>query len=37
MNTVAAYINKVLDNYDNDDVLATVKDTIAEWVLLFNI
>jgi glycine hydroxymethyltransferase len=37
MNTVAAYINKVLDNYDKDDVLATVKEQIAEWVLSFNI
>lgn len=37
MNTVAAYINKVLDNYDKDAVLATVKEQIAEWVLSFNI
>lgn len=37
MNTVAAYINKVLDNYDKDNVLATVKEQIAEWVLSFNI
>ncbi len=36
MNTVAAYINKVLDNYDRDDVLATIKDQIAECVLSFN-
>lgn len=36
MNTVAAYINKVLDNYDRDDVLATIKDQVAKWVLLFN-
>lgn len=37
MNTVAAYINKVLDNYDRDDVLATIKDQVAEWVLSFNV
>lgn len=37
MNTVAAYINKVLDNYDKDDVLVTVKEQIAEWVLSFNV
>ena len=36
MNTVAAYINKVLDNYNRDDVLATIKDQVAEWVLSFN-
>lgn len=37
MNNVAAYINKVLDNYDKGDVLATVKEQIAEWVLSFNV
>jgi len=37
MNIVAAYINKVLDNYDKDDVLATVKEQIAELVLSFNV
>jgi glycine hydroxymethyltransferase len=36
VNTVAAYINKVLDNYNRDDVLATIKEQIAEWVLSFN-
>lgn len=36
MNTVAAYINKVLDNYNRDDVLATIKEQVAEWVLSFN-
>ena len=32
MNTVAAYINKVLDNYDNENVLAAIKYDIANWV-----
>jgi glycine hydroxymethyltransferase len=35
MNTVAAYINKVLDNYDKDDVLATIKDEVAKLVTSF--
>ena len=37
MNIVAAYINKALDNYDRDDVLVTIKEQIAEWVLSFNV
>lgn len=37
MNTVAAYINKVLDNYNRDDVLETIKEQVAKWVLSFNI
>ena len=36
MNTVAAYINKVLDNYNIDDVLFTIKEQVAKWVLSFN-
>ena len=36
MNTVAAYINKALDNYNRDDVLCTIKEQIANWVLSFN-
>lgn len=36
MNTVAAYINKVLDNYDRDDVLATIKNLVAEWAISLN-
>lgn len=36
MNTVAAYINKVLDNYNRDDVLETIKEQVAKWVLSFN-
>ena len=36
MNTVAAYINKALDNYNRDDVLCTIKEQIAKWVLSFN-
>ena len=36
MDVVAAYINKVLDNYNRDDVLATIKDQVAAWVLSFN-
>lgn len=29
---VAAYINKVLDNYNNDAVLLSIKDEIAKWL-----
>lgn len=29
---VAAYINKVLDNYNNDAVLLSIKDEIANWL-----
>jgi len=29
---IAAYINKVLDNYNNDAVLLSVKDEIAKWL-----
>lgn len=36
MNTVAAYINKALDNYNRDDVLGTIKEQVAKWVLSFN-
>lgn len=36
MNTVAAYINKVLDNYNRDDVLENIKEQVAKWVLSFN-
>ena len=36
MNTVAAYINKALDNYNRDDVLKTIKEQVAKWVLSFN-
>ena len=36
MNTVAAYINKALDNYNRDDVLETIKEQVAKWVLSFN-
>ena len=36
MNTVAAYINKALDNYNMDGVLATIKEQISVWVLSFN-
>ena len=36
MNTVAAYINKVLDNYNRDDVLETIKEQVTKWVLSFN-
>jgi glycine hydroxymethyltransferase len=35
MSTVAAYINKVLDNYNRDDVLATIKDSVAKFVSSF--
>ena len=36
MNTVAAYINKALDNYNRDDVLETIKEQVAKWVISFN-
>lgn len=36
MNTVAAYINKALDNYNRDDVLETIKEQVTKWVLSFN-
>ena len=36
MNTVAAYINKALDNYNRDDVLETIKEQVAKLVLSFN-
>ena len=36
MNTVAAYINKALDNYNKDDVLVTIKEQVAKWVISFN-
>ena len=36
MNTVAAYINKVLDNYNRDDVLENIKEQVSKWVLSFN-
>jgi len=36
MNTVAAYINKALDNYNDDKALSTMKDIVSEWVLSFN-
>jgi glycine hydroxymethyltransferase len=29
---VAAYINKALDNYNRDDVLASIKNDIADWL-----
>lgn len=32
MCTVAAYINKALDNYDHDDVLISIKNDIAKWL-----
>ena len=36
MNTVAAYINKALDNYNRDDVLLTIKEQVEKLVLSFN-
>ena len=36
MNTVAAYINKALDNYNRDDVLETIKEQVAKLALSFN-
>ena len=36
MNTVAAYINKALDNYNRDDVLGAIKEQVAKLVLSFN-
>lgn len=36
MNTVAAYINKALDNYNRDDVLETIKEQLTKWVISFN-
>lgn len=32
MVTVAAYINKALDNYDREDALMVIKHDIADWV-----
>lgn len=32
MSTVAAYINKSLENYDNEEVLLSIKDSIAKWL-----
>lgn len=29
---VAAYINKILENYSNDDVLSSIKTDIAKWL-----
>ena len=29
---VAAYINKVLENYNNDNVLSSIKDEISKWL-----
>lgn len=36
MNTVAAYINKALENYNRDDVLETIKESVSSWVWSFN-
>lgn len=33
MQTVAAYINKAIDNYDNDVILSSIKQEIANWLL----
>lgn len=32
MVTVAAYINKAIDNYDNEDALKNIKSEIAKWL-----
>lgn len=32
MVTVAAYINKAIDNYNNEDVLNSIKNEIARWL-----
>ena len=29
---VAAYINKVLENYNNEDVLSSIKNDVSEWL-----
>lgn len=36
MSTVAAHINKVLDNYGDDRVLETIKDSVSEFIKQFN-
>lgn len=36
MNIVAAYINKAIDNYDNDSVLDSISKDIAVWVNKLN-
>lgn len=36
MSTVAAYINKSLENYNDDNVLLNMKSDIAEWLSEFN-
>lgn len=35
MITVAAYINKALDNYDNDEVLSNIKTEVTNWIDAF--
>lgn len=32
MQTIAAYINKVIENYDNDTILANTKNEIRDWL-----
>jgi len=36
MSVVAAYINKSLDNYNDDQVLETIKDSVSKFVKQFN-
>lgn len=36
MNTVAAYINKTIENFDREDVLLNIKNSIAKWLNEFN-
>ena len=36
MNIVAAYINKTLENYNRDDVLETIKESVSSWLSSFN-
>lgn len=35
MQTVAAYINKVLENYDNDIILNDIKNNIKDWLCTY--
>lgn len=36
MNTVAAYINKAIENCNNDSVLLSVNSSVAKWLNAFN-
>lgn len=36
MSVVAAYINKSLDNYNDDRVLSTIKDSVSKFIKQFN-